>query len=66
MTTDEGNRKKIYFFSMVLSRARYKYYYYQDRTFTTIEAIFAHELAFVFFEGIPEVIVYDQDTLLTS
>ena len=64
MTTDEGNRKKIYFFSMVLSRARYKYYYYQDHPFSTIEVIFAHEQAFAFFEGIPEVMVYDQDTLL--
>jgi transposase len=64
MTTDEGGRKKIYFFSMVLSRSRYKYVYYQDHPFTTLEAIFAHELAFVFFGGVPEVIVYDQDTLL--
>jgi transposase len=64
MTTDEGDRKKIYFFSTVLSRSRYKYFYYQDHPFTTIETIFAHELAFAFFEGIPEMIVYDQDTLL--
>ncbi len=66
MTTDEGKRKKIYFFSMVLSRSRYKFVFHQDHPFTTIEVIYAHELAFVFFEGITEVIVYDQDTLLLT
>jgi transposase len=63
-TTDEGKRKKIYFFSMVLSRSRYKFVLHQDHPFTTVDAICAHELAFVFFNGILEVVVYDQDTLL--
>ena len=66
MTTDEGKRKKIYFFSMVLSRSRYKFVFHQNHPFTTIEVIYAHELAFVFFDGITEVIVYDQDTLLLT
>ncbi len=64
MTTDEGKRKKIYFFCMVLSRSRYKFYYTLDHPFTTIAVIDAHEKAFWFFGGITEVIVYDQDTLL--
>jgi transposase len=66
MTTDEGNRKKIYFFSMVLSRSRYKYLYFLDHPFTTIATIDAHERAFWFFGGRTEVIVYDQDTLLLT
>jgi transposase len=66
MTTDECKRKKIYFFSMVLSRSRYKFVSHQNHPFTTIEVIYAHELAFVFFNGITEVIVYDQDTLLLT
>lgn len=64
MTTDEGKRKKIYFFCMVLSRSRYKLYYVLDHPFTTIAVIDAHERAFWFFGGITEEVVYDQDTLL--
>ena len=64
MTTDEGKRKKIYFFCMVLSRSRYKFYYVLDHPFTTIAVIDAHEKAFWFFGGITEEMVYDQDTLL--
>jgi transposase len=30
MTTDEGKRKKIYFFSMVLSRSRQKFVWYSE------------------------------------
>ena len=56
MTTDEGKRKKVYFFSMVLSRSRQK--------FTTLEAIAVHDKAFNYQEGIPGEVVYDQDTLL--
>ena len=66
MTTDEGKRKKIYFFSMVLSRSRYKFVYFLDHSFTTIEAIHAHESAFMFFGGITQVVVYDQDTLFLT
>jgi transposase len=64
MTTDEGKRKKVYLFSTVLSRSRYKYNFYSVSPFTTIAAIAAHEIAFQFFGGISEEIVYDQDTLL--
>jgi len=63
MTTEEGKRKKIYFLSFVLSRSRQKISWYSERPFTTISAIDAHEKAFQFFEGITEVVVYDQDTL---
>jgi transposase len=64
MRTDQGKRKKIYFFSMVLSRSRYKFVYFSDTFFTTITTIEAHEKAFEYFEGLPEQVVYDQDTLL--
>jgi transposase len=59
---DQG-RKKVYFFSMVLSRSRYKFVYFSDRSFTTKTAVDAHEAAFKFFEGIPLELVYDQDRL---
>ena len=64
MTNEEGKRKKIYFFSMVLSRCRQKYVYFSEHPFTTMIAIAAHERAFHYLEGIPTEIVYDQDTLL--
>jgi len=66
MTTEEGKHKKIYFLSFVLSRSRQKISWYSERPFTTISAIDAHEKAFQFFEGITEVVVYDQDTLFLT
>jgi len=64
MTTDEGKRKKVYFICFVLSRSRLKYSYHSERPFTTQKVIVAHEEAIVFFGGITEVFVYDQDTLM--
>ena len=62
LRSNEG-RKKVYFFSMVLSASRYKYVYFSERPFTTKTAILAHEAAFEFFKGLPKEIVYDQDRL---
>ncbi|MCK5170136.1 MAG: IS21 family transposase [Bacteroidales bacterium] len=59
--TGTGKRKKVYFFTMVLSRSRYKYVYFSDTPFTTALSIAAHEKAFEYFQGIPKEIVYDQD-----
>jgi transposase len=61
MRTSAGSRIKVSFFSMVLSRSRYKYLWFTVRNFTTELAVLAHEKAFEFFQGIPEEIVYDQD-----
>ncbi|MBB5441395.1 transposase [Pedobacter sp. AK017] len=59
--TAAGTRVKVYFFAIVLSRSRQKYIYFQDFPFTTATAIYAHELAFDYFKGIPKQILYDQD-----
>jgi hypothetical protein len=64
ITTDEGKRKKIYLFSLVLSRSRQKFVWFSENPFTTLEAIAAHDKAFYYLEGIPGEMVYDQDTLL--
>ncbi len=61
MQSGEGHRIKVYFFAMVLSRSRYKYVYCQRCPFTTQTAVYAHELAFNYFNGIPSKIIYDQD-----
>lgn len=55
------NRKKVYFFAMVLSRSRMKFVYFLDRPFTAKDVCIAHEKSFEYFEGIPQTIVYDQD-----
>ena len=64
MTTEDKKRKKVYFFCMSLSRSRFKFLWLSERPFTTLMTIIAHEKSFQYFGGIPEVIVYDQDTLM--
>ena len=54
---------KVFFFTIMLSRSRYKYLWFLDQYFTSDLAISAHEQAFAFFGGIPDEIVYDQDKL---
>lgn len=61
MRKRDGGRKKVYFFTMVLSRSRFKFVHFETQPFTTQLAIQAHEKAFAFFQGIPHEIVYDQD-----
>ena len=63
MRTSLGKTKKVQFFTMVLSRSRYKYVEFKDEPFTCETVIEAHENAFDFFDGIPIEIVYDQDRL---
>ena len=61
-----GKRIKVWFFTMVLSRSRYKYVFFSDVPFTSHTAIVAHEKAFAFYGGIPQEIVYDQDKVFLS
>ena len=61
MRSSTGNRVKVFFFILVLSRSRYKFVWFTDRYFTSKLAIEAHELAFAFIRGVPDEIVYDQD-----
>lgn len=61
MRNGQGKRVKVYFLTMVLSRSRYKYVLFSKEPFTSHTAIDAHENAFVFLEGIPDTLVYDQD-----
>jgi len=63
MQTSEGKRRKIYFFAMVLSRSRQKFFYLDNKPFTTVSSIHAHNLAFEYFEGVPKEILYDQDSV---
>ncbi len=66
MRCTDGKRKKVYFFTMVLSYSRFKYVCFTDCPFTSELAINAHEKAFKFFDGIPNEIVYDQDKVFMN
>jgi hypothetical protein len=61
MRNNQGQRVKVYFFTMVLSRSRYKYVYFSAQPFTSHTAIDAHERALSFFNGVADTLVYDQD-----
>lgn len=64
LQTSDGTTLKVYFMITVLSRSRYKHAYFLDRPFTTADVIQGHEAAFVYFAGIPQQMVYDQDKLM--
>ncbi|ALL05472.1 hypothetical protein AQ505_08185 [Pedobacter sp. PACM 27299] len=61
LRTETSYQMKVHFFAIVLSRSRQKFVYFQSHAFTTTTAIYAHELAFEYFGGIPKKILYDQD-----
>jgi len=61
MLKQGGGRQKVWVFAMVLSRSRHKFIYFQTNPFTTFTAIYAHQLAFEYFQGVPKKILYDQD-----
>jgi hypothetical protein len=61
MRSPSGSRCKVFFFTIILSRSRFKYVWFTDHYFTSELAIVAHEKAFQYIEGVPDEIVYDQD-----
>lgn len=63
LRTSTGEWVKVHFFIMLLCYSRQKFVYFQDKPFTTQDAVFAHEKAFGFFGGIVKEIIYDQDTV---
>ena len=64
MEDGDGKRVKVYFFAMCLCRSRYRFVHVSIRPYTTALAVYAHELAFEHFGGVPHRIVYDQDRVL--
>jgi len=63
LRTSTGEWVKVYFFIMLLCYSRQKFIVFQNKPFTSHTAVFAHEKAFEFFGGIPEEILYDQDSV---
>jgi len=66
MRSSDGKQVKIYFFTLVLSRSRFKYVWFSGKPFTSSTAITAHEHAFNYIKGIPDTLVYDQDKVFIS
>ena len=63
LQTQKEGRKKVYFFTMVLSRSRYKFVLFGTKPFTAKTSSEAHHLAYAWFEGVPREIIYDQDSV---
>lgn len=61
MRNTQGRKVKVHFFTLSLSRSRYKFVFFSAAKFTAEAAILGHELAFSFLEGVPDTVVYDQD-----
>jgi hypothetical protein len=61
-----GNIIKLYVMCFVLSHSRHKYCEWQNRPFNTSDIIRIHENAFDFYGGMPQEIVYDQDSLILT
>ena len=64
MKDQYGKSVKVYIFAMVMSNSRYKFIYLQAKPFNAKEFVNAHDLAFKYFGGRPEEIVYDQDRVM--
>ncbi len=64
MRSSSHSNVKVFFFVMMLARSRYKFIWFTNRYFTSELAVQAHELAFEYFRGVPDEIVYDQDKVL--
>lgn len=67
MKTSFNNNIRIYFFCMTLSYSRIKYAYFSVDPFDAKITIDTHINAFRYFDGRPQMIVYDQDkTMVVS
>jgi transposase len=63
LRTSTGEWVKVYFFIMLLCYSRHKFIVFRSKPFTSQDAVLAHEKAFEFFGGIPQEIIYDQDSV---
>jgi len=60
-----GKSVRIYIFAMVMSHSRKKFVCFQDKPYHARDFIEAHDLAFRYYGGRPEELVYDQDRVMT-
>lgn len=62
---NKSGHKKVHFLGIVLSHSRYKWGYFQDRPFTSVDLVRAMDGCFAYFGGTANEIVIDQDSILT-
>jgi hypothetical protein len=60
-----NNSMRVYIFAMVMSHSRKRYAILQDHKFNAKEFVAAHDMAFRYFGGRTNEIVYDQDRVMT-
>lgn len=64
MKTMYGKNIRVYFFCMVLSYSRMKFAYFSTEPFDATKTVIAHQYAFRYFGGRPQILVYDQDKII--
>lgn len=62
----QQNGLKLYIFCMLLSASRFRYVQFQGRPFSTSDVILLMLSAFDYFDGVPEEVVIDQDSLMVT
>lgn len=61
---EDGAKVLLFVICFVLANSRFKYCEWQNRPFNTMDMIRMHENAFEYYGGMPEEMVYDQDSLV--
>lgn len=65
MRTPGGKYVKVYFIGVVLSHSRYKWGYFLDRPFCSIDLVRCLDMCFENFGGVTQELVFDQDSIVS-
>lgn len=65
MRTPGGQYSKVYFIGVVLSHSRYKWGYFLDRPFTSVDLVNCLDRCFAHLGGTTHELVFDQDSIVT-
>ncbi len=64
MRTPSGQYVKVYFIGVVLSHSRYKWGYFSDRPFTSVDLVNCLDMCFAYLGGTTHELVFDQDSIV--
>lgn len=65
MRTPDGQYVKVYFIGVVLSHSRYKWGYFLDRPFCSVDLVNCLDMCFEHCGGVANELVFDQDSIVT-
>lgn len=65
MRTPGGQYVKVYFIGVVFSHSRYKWGYFLDRPFTSVDLVNCLDMCFAHCGGVAHELVFDQDSIVT-